>query len=57
MDLTPPHVCRERAEQHAADGDLEAARTWALLAIAGELATSSTGCRLVSTGGLPGATS
>lgn len=40
MDLTPPHVCRERAEQHAADGDLEAARTWALLAIAGELAAA-----------------
>lgn len=38
MELTEPHLCRQKAEELALDGDHEAAQSWALLAIAGELA-------------------
>jgi hypothetical protein len=38
MELTEPHICRQRAEEHATAGDHDAAQTWALLAILGELA-------------------
>jgi hypothetical protein len=38
MDLTPPHQCREKAQEEAERGVWPAATAWALLAIAGELA-------------------